>query len=75
MARFMLETDKMQEVPEIQHPETQQVPVRTDPPAQRRSAPREAQPEPQQQENQYAHMFPAWDLMPPQVIIRRVTRK
>ncbi len=26
-------------------------------------------------ENKYANSFPAWDLMPPQVLIRRVTRK
>lgn len=26
-------------------------------------------------EDRYAHMFAAWDLLPPQVLIRRVTRR
>lgn len=44
---------------------------------------RQPQPQPQQQsapapqesENQYAHMFADWDLLPPQMVIRRINRK
>lgn len=28
-----------------------------------------------QEEDRYAHMFAEWDLLPPQVLIRRITRK
>lgn len=31
--------------------------------------------QPDPEEARYAHMFASWDLLPPQVLIRRVTRK
>lgn len=31
--------------------------------------------QPDPEEARYAHMFASWDLLPPQMIIRRVTRK
>lgn len=29
----------------------------------------------EEEREKYAHMFPDWDLLPPQIAIRRVTRK
>ena len=85
MARMMLNTDgnfqpavENAQEPVAQQPVVQQ-PVMQEPVMQerRRSSRVEAAPAApaEANEDRYAHMFADWDLLPPQVLIRRINRK
>ena len=90
MARMMLNTDgnfqpavenaqePVAQEPVVQQPVMQQ-PVMQEPVMQerRRSSRVEAAPAApaEANEDRYAHMFADWDLLPPQVLIRRINRK
>lgn len=67
--RMMLNTEiNNTAAPEVQNtpaPEAKAAPVAPAAPAAPQNAP----------EDRYAHMFAEWDLLPPQVLIRRVTRR
>ena len=76
MTRMMLniennerETENMQAVAETVNQEVQETVV-----VRRRGNRREEAAEPAT-EDRYAHMFAEWDLLPPQVLIRRINRK
>ncbi len=59
----------------LQPVQEQAVPVQAQPAPVRRSAQYEQPAAPvMNAQDQYANAFPAWDLVPPQIIVRRVKR-
>jgi len=75
MARMMLNTDGNTQ-PGVMEP-VQETNVQDPAVQERRRSRTEPAPAPaaQVEEDRYAHMFADWDLLPPQVLIRRITRK
>lgn len=57
----------------VMQPQAAPQPVRQAPPQP--VMPQQPVMQPDPEEARYAHMFASWDLLPPQVLIRRVTRK